>query len=277
MSNLQVLKKRLNSVCATKEMAEAMKTVATVKYSRAGKAYSEYEKYSEACGSALELLGGAFLSRQTDEVKPRNCLVLLTSNRGFCGGFNGNVLRFFASELEAESEPPLLIVCGKKGRKYCTDRSLEAEFLEMEDIPSYAFAKDLTEKLFELYSSGEVSGIYFISQHFKNIMTQLPARTKILPQEQSEGNALSDETLFLPDRETVGAKLALTCLAGTVYRILLAHASGAQAATIVAMRSASDNAGESQVKLETMINRIRQAEVTNSVIETSSAAQGLES
>ena len=271
MANLQSLKKRLKSIKSTQEMAEAMRTVSTVKLAKVSKAQNEFEDYSQACLEALEIIGDNGFPRNCSEISSRNCYVLLSSNRGFCGGFNNELLRRFQKEISEENETPLIIAFGRKASKFCTEKGIEAEFREMNDVPAYEEAEALTKELLEMYLSGNVNTIFIVSQNYINMMSQKPAKWKILPHAQLTGQMNADVApLYLPNRETVGNNPALYSLVGRIYKIMLSHASALHAATLVAMRNACDNAEESSAKLETMINRIRQAEVTNSVIETSS-------
>lgn len=269
MANLQVLRKRFKSIQATADMASAMKTAATVKYSKISRELANIEEYSLACSKTLTLFGDAVLSRNTDKINTRNCLVLFSNNRGFCGGFNGELLRFFETRLSEETEPPLLLVLGQKGASFCKSKGLEYEVLPLNDIPSYKDAESMTKRLFDLYADGEVNRIDLIYQCFKNMMVQVPTAETILPHPVQNSGPERD-LLFLPDRETAMQAPAMYCLINSIYGIMLGHSAGIQTATTIAMRNACDNAEESLEKLETLINRIRQAEVTNSVIETSS-------
>ncbi len=271
MASLQILRKRYKSIQSTAEMAAAMKTASTVKYARITRMLSAIGAYSQACSEALSLFGTNLLTRKTESVKKQNCLVVFSSSRGFCGGFNSELLRFFENQMEEEAEKPLLIVQGQKAVAFCNAKGYEFQPLEFEDIPGYKDAETLTARLFEIYASGEADHIDLICQRFDNMMKQTPVRETILPLNEGTGSAENRELLCLPDRETAEQAPAMYCLVNSIYRIMLGHCAGAQAATTIAMRNACDNAEKSLEKLEILINRIRQAEVTNSVIETSAS------
>ena len=280
MANLQSLKKRLKSINSTGEMAKAMKTVATVKYSRTSKALNEFKAYSDACGEALGILGNSGFARECETVADKNCYVLLSSNRGFCGAFNGELFRMFSEDLASENTAPMVIAFGKKAQRFCQEKNISADFREMNDVPQYSEAETLTNELLNLYRRGEVRNVYIVSQHFTNMMIQTPCRQQLLPVETtSSGNAAEANLLFLPDKQTAGLTPALYGLVGTVYGSMLSHAAALQAASLIAMRNACDNADESSAKLDLMIKRTRQMSITNSVIETSSgmAMQFMES
>ena len=271
MPNLQTLKKRLKSVDSTGEMAKAMKTVATVKYAKTSRAYAAFRAYADACREALEILGSRGFERDCETVAERNCYVILSSNRGFCGAFNSALFQKFTEELAGETSAPLVLAFGKKAQKFCREKNIPAECREFTDVPQYAEAEALTNELLKLYRSGEVRNVSIVSQHFTNMMVQTPQKRQLLPLEtETEGREAESNLLFLPDRETVGATPALYGLIGTVYEAMLSHASALQAASLLAMRSACDNAEESSEKLDLIIKRTRQMSITNSVIETSS-------
>ena len=276
MANLQVLRKRLKNINSTWELALAMKTVSSVKFTKLNRINSAYSEYAEECRKALALFGKDGFKRSEDvKVKSRNCFIVLSNNRGFCGGFNAELQKFFLSEYEKEAEQPLVYAMGKRIQKYCREKGIEAESRDLPDIPTIEDAKAICRTAEIIFVSGEADNIYVIAQNHENMMTQKPRKVRILP---FDSDAVQSNILFLPDRESLGRNLAYDCLASAVYGLMLSNATGAQAATMVAMKSACDNAEESSMNLETTINRIRQAQVTNSVIETSSgmAAGNLE-
>ena len=154
------------------------------------------------------------------------------------------------------------------------------------DVPGYADVQALCTELLEAYRSGEISSVRLVYQHFQNVLTQLPRVETLLPfaagedvgtksaeashHGAAEGSPAADTVLCLPDRRTVVRAAGLTCFQSGVYAAVLEAAAGAQAATMMAMRSAYDNAEETSARLELELNRRRQSEVTAGVIETSS-------
>ena len=273
MANLQLLKKRLKSINATGNLASAMKTVASVKHTQIGKLVSSFNEYYEALDAELDLISKSAFSRIGVEVKNRNCVVVLSSNRGFCGGFNHEIFRFIEKEeiskqIKAE---PLIVACGKKAERYFADKGVEAINFAVSDVPEFAQARELTDFLLDTYLTGEADKVFMVYQKYTNMMSQTPEIFKILPYEHDakEDKEIKD-VLYLPDKESFSKNLALDALTSIVYNIMLLHAYGAQGSTVIAMKNAYDNALESSRKLDIQINRIRQANVTNSVIETSS-------
>ena len=269
MAGLQALRKRLRSIRSTEQLAAAMRTAATAKYSRVNHVRAEYAPYADACRDMLSLLGDAGIARNAAPCD-RRAYILLSSNRGLCGGFHAELFRFFADILSKDTASPLLLTGGRKAASYLRERCLESETFPVSDIPTFEEARALSGRVRALYASGAVSEVYIVYQSFRNVLVQTPAMMRLLPGSGAEGSPERDELLILPDRDTVCEQLAISCLDAQLYSVLLENASGAQAATLMAMRSACDNAAETAAKLETTINRQRQAQVTASVIETAS-------
>ena len=267
MAGLQELRKRLRSIRSTGQLAGAMRTAATAKYARLNRVRGTFSPYAQACETMLHHLGGAGIPRKTEEIRHRDAVVLMSSNRGLCGGFNAELFRFFSQREESGGEP-LLFVCGRKAAAWLREQGRKAEEFPVSDIPDYQEVKALSDRLRELYVSGEAERILVVYQSFHNMLTQTPAERQILPEPRAAETKDDGSLLYLPDRETIGAQLAVSCMDTAMYNLALENAAGAQAATLVAMRSACDNAEASAAKLEITINRRRQADVTASVIET---------
>ncbi len=272
MASLRELRKRLRSIRSTQQLADAMRTAATAKYAKVNRIRADFGPYAAACRDILALMDPSGIVRETDSVEKRDAVVVFSGNRGLCGGFNAELLRFLDEELSGMNDP-LLLVCGKKAAARLREQGWVFEEFLLPDAPVYPDIKPLLNRVQALYVSGQVERVFAVYQHYKNTLTQIPALLRLLP--EAEDSLVRDKVspLFFPDRETVGTQLAVSCLEAQVFELALENASGAQAATLVAMRSAGDNASSTAAELETIINRRRQAEVTASVIETASGNQ----
>ena len=296
MPTMRELKKRLQSVTTTRQLAGAMRTVSTAKYSRISAQLGRTSAYAEACGSLAAELDIADLTAEkglkafrgaaekTVFAPPGSRIYLLISgNRGLCGGYNHELFNFFYDEVLSEYPQAEYAVCGRMAAEYFASKGVEPiEVFEASDVPTYEEAEAIADKLYGYYAAGRAESVYFVYQGFISMMKQTPEIRRFLPAEQgdaqSEGEdspAPSDTPIFIPDEETVRQGLMRHCLDSQMHTLLLQCAAGAQAATLMAMRSAYDNASESCQQLETAINRRRQAEVTQSVLETS-ADQGFD-
>ena len=268
MAGVRELKKHLKSIKSIGQLAGAMKTVSTAKYSRINALNTDYAEYARECGRILERFGTeASFPERPEETAGRICLVVMCGNRGLCGSYNSDTMARFAQILGQETGA-LVVTCGRMAALYCHDKRIptEREFM-FEDIPSFADAQQLSQYLCGLYRSGEADKIIIVRQKFKNMLTQIPTDEVFLP-----GGSAAEEDggiLYLPDRETIVRRVIFECLDAKIYSLLLECAAGAQAATLMAMRSAFDNSKTTASELETKINRIRQGEVTADVIEIS--------
>lgn len=273
MASLQELRKRLRSIRSTGQLADAMRTAATAKHARLSQMRSEFRPYAEACRGMQSLLGSAGVARPETGVEPRDCVMILSGNRGLCGGFNAELFRFMDERLP-ELRSPLLLAAGKKAAAHLRERGAAFEEFTISDVPTYEELRPLTERALALYASGEAGRVLMICQRFRNMLVQTPELVRLLPETEEDGSPLGGNLmLYLPDRETISAQLAVKCLGARVYELALENACGAQAATMMAMRSACDNAETSADELELTINRRRQADVTSGVIETASGNQ----
>lgn len=271
MAGLEQLKKRLRSVELSGQFAGAMKTVASAKYARINKRYVRYRRYAEKLEAMLGQCGGELSPRLPESPKNRTCYLVLGYNRGFCGGYNAE-LHAFADRILSTDGEAVLLVCGKAAIAHFEERKQElaGRFL-LPDVPDAADCRALFDTVLSLYLEGRVNAVRVIWQKYVNTLKQTPEVLQILPFTQREG-AASTELLWLPDRRTVLSGLWRCAAEGLLYGTVLEAAVGAQAATLAAMRTASDNAAETAEKLELEINKKRQSAVTSGVIETASGA-----
>lgn len=269
MASLRELRKHLKSIQTTEQLAGAMKTVSAAKFSRVSGVLEGYKPYADTCRAMMERFGTS-MAEVLPCVNPDapDCYVVIAGNRGLCGGYN-ILLLDYADEVLANAERPYrLVVCGKMAAVHFEGKA-EDVFL-YPDVPDYDACMALCERLRMAYTAGEIASVNLVYQSFVNTLTQTPVTYRLLPlTEESGGETLpEDDTLYVPDRETVLRSACLNCVNAAMYSVILEACAGAQAATLMAMRSAYDNAQESSAKLETIISRKRQSEVTASVLET---------
>lgn len=275
MASLRELRKHLKSIQITEQLAGAMKTVSAAKFSQINAVLESYRPYADACRS----LAGRFGSALAEVLPCRNpdapvCYAVIASNRSLCGGYNIELLEYADGLLAAETRPCTLIACGKMAIAHFAKGQAAREFV-FPDVPNYGACMNFCDYLRNAYANGEFSAVYLVYQKFVNRLTQTPAAYRLFPMENAEESSGSaelplDDTLYIPDKATVLQTACHNFVNSTLYFILTEAAAGAQAATLMAMRSAYDNAQESAANLETQISRKRQSEVTAGVIETSS-------
>ena len=268
MLKIQGLKKQLRGIRSTKKLTKAMRTVSTVKFSKLNEIYNEYSKYGKRCRDVFEQYGSFFENtfRAADPQAPSLVLVM-ASNKGLCGKFNAEILHFADEKLE-EMDSALVAACGKMAIQYFQGkgRKLEKKY-ELQDIPFYGESNSIMEDILTWRQEGKISQVYIIYPQYVNMMIQMPKMCKLFSEKACEEE--ESNILFLPDKATVNKNVAKLVFHALFHEFILETALGAQAATLMTMRSAYDTATEYYEEIEGEINRMRQSAVTADVIETS--------
>lgn len=270
MAGLRELKSRLSSIETVGQLSGAMRTVSAAKYQRVSTTRSQFLAYGQACQDLMHTFGNQ-LSQVIPQKNPDapKCYVVIGGNRGLCGGYNVELGAYATALLQQETRPYRLIALGKRAEAALLEAGFSVDrVFPLGDVPEFGENQPLFTYLQTCYTTGEISSVHMIYQKFVNMLSQVPTSRRILPMELPQGQG-NRETLFLPDEETLLHTVAGVCVDATMYLVLLDAAAGAQAATLVAMRSAYDNAQESIQALESQISRRRQSDITASVIETS--------
>ncbi len=266
MPAIQSLKKQLRGIASTQKLTKAMRTVATVKFSKLNGLHSRYAAYGHQCAQVLEQYGNELLEAlgPANESAPA-AVVVMASNKGLCGNFNSEVLNFAREKLEPMPSFRL-ITCGKKATAYFKGRQiLPAEEWVPNDVPTYQESNDLLDRLLEWRRSGQISRVYVAYPHYESMVSQTPAWHELM---NTAAGTSNQPMCTVPDRKTLLEKTALPVFRAAFYQLLLETAIGAQAATLMTMRSAYDTATEYRARLEGQINRMRQSAVTADVLET---------
>lgn len=270
MPAIQNLKKQLRGIKSTQKLTKAMRTVATVKFSKLNGIYSDYSDFGNAC-EKMHLGYKTEFSKSLPKCNPDApvLVIVIASNKGLCGSFNSELLSFAKEQLD--NYPKFdVIPCGKKAVTWFAEKKIQTvgEYV-LNDIPSFEDSAEITDDIFARITAGEVSSVKVIYPKYTNMMKQAPVVVDLLS--DTGDDSVSGGLLYFPDKDTVISGTVLTVFRSFVYKILLETALGAQASTLMTMRSAYDTATEYAEKLEGQINRLRQSAVTSDVIETASA------
>ena len=270
MPTVQNLKKKLQVIRSTRKITRAMKTASTVKYSKISAIYSDYAKYAQQCALIYKRhrqeLASAFSVK--NPAAP-TLYILLSSNNGMCGSFNTDLISYF-EKLLSESEEKTAIFCtGKKGIAALETKGIVCDkSYVLSDTPSYTDAASMFYDIKERLDGGQISSVKIVYPKYLNMIKQTPTVENLFDFTQN-GEQCSD-VLFVPDKQTFILNAAEKLFISILYKKILETALGAQAATLMTMRTAYDSACEFEAQLETQINRIRQTQVTADVIEVSS-------
>jgi F-type H+-transporting ATPase subunit gamma len=296
MPSLKDLKNRIASVKSTQKITAAMKMVAASKLRRAQEQAEAGRPYAERMGRMLESLAanvssngeGPKLMTGTGK-QDVQLLVVISSDRGLCGGFNGTIVREARRQiarLESEGRTVKVLTVGRKARDQIRRTHPKSVIHSYEDIGrkrlSFSEADMITTKVLELYEAGEFDVASVIYNKFKSAMTQIVTVQQVVPFAVSGGEAAADTGGelkamydFEPDEEQILADLLPKNLSIQVYRALLESAASEQGARMTAMDSATRNAGDMINKLTLTYNRTRQAVITKELIEIISGAEAI--
>jgi F-type H+-transporting ATPase subunit gamma len=237
---------------------------------------------------AASSLRNLALLQERDEIR-RVAVVVVTGDRGLAGPFNGQVLRR-AFELErqirAEGQEVAWLAVGRKGASTLRFRRYEvtAQWAGFADKPTYPDAQAVGHKLAELYEAEEVDRVVLIYNRYESALVQrvtttdlLPIREDVLTAEEfvREGNGPSPDFIYEPEPEEILQRLLPVYLETEIYRALLESAAAFLASQMTAMRNASKNAGELIDNLTLSLNRARQAEITQEILEVVAGADAL--
>lgn len=203
--------------------------------------------------------------------------VLITSDRGLCGGYNANLIRKTSGMIAETQQEVKLVTVGRKGRDFFRRGKIEflAEFTGLGDEPSYNQAKEVAMEVVRLYEMGEADEVYVLYTEFVTAMTQRPAQLKLLPIEQPAGKQ-SKQYIFEPTAEEILNSLLPKYIETQIFRAILEGKASEQGARMTAMSSATDNAKDMIDKLSLAMNRARQAAITTEISEIVSGAASLE-
>jgi F-type H+-transporting ATPase subunit gamma len=295
MASVQDIKRRIRSVRNTRKITRAMELVAAAKLRRAQSRIEAMRPYADTMreliagvGRAASSVRGLPLLQQREEVDTV-AIVPLTGDRGLAGAFNAQILRrAFAleRELRGEGKKVRWVAVGKKGRSTLTFRryDLAGEYTGFTDQPAYSDAQAIAHRVGELFTEGEVDRVVLVYNRFVSALSQQVTEQEILPiaadiletdEEERAADAMRGDFIFEPEPEEILARLLPVYLETQVYRALLESAASEQGARMTAMRNASKNAGELIDSLTLQMNRARQAEITQEILEVVAGAEAL--
>lgn len=293
MPSLKDLRNRISSVKATRKITKAMQMVAAAKLRRAQEAATAARPYAERMDTVLAALGQSI---NRDNASPllvgtgkdqTHLLIVMTAERGLCGGFNSNIAKLARADgqkLLSAGKTVKILTVGRKGAdnlRRDLGRNI-VERLDLRGVRQLAFtnAEEIANKVLAMFEAGEfdVATLYF--SEFKSVIAQKPTALQLIPAKLPEGAASEAKGAqpiveTEPDDEVVVGYLLSRNLSTQIFRGLLENAASEQGARMSAMDSATRNAGEMINKLTVKYNRQRQANITKELIEIISGAEAL--
>ncbi|MDR3543062.1 MAG: ATP synthase F1 subunit gamma [Desulfosporosinus sp.] len=281
MAGVRDIRRRIRSVRNMQQITKAMKMVSAAKLRKAQQKLNAARPYAHQLQAVLERLAQV----QMDEVHPllkkrpvqKVVYVVITSDRGLCGGYNSNLIRKTAGLIAETPQEVKLVTVGRKGRDYFRRGKIEflAEFVALGDDPSYNQAKEIAQKVVRLYEQGEADEVYLMYTEFVSAINARPTQVKLLPIEKPEGKQ-SKQYIFEPSPEEILANLLPKYVETQIFRSILEGKASEQGARMTAMSSATDNAKDMIDRLSLIMNRARQAAITKEISEIVGGAAALD-
>jgi len=290
MANLKEVRNRIVSVSSTQQITSAMKMVSAAKLRRAQDAVTQMRPYANKLKEILENLSASLDSSEGVYSRQRDVknvlLVVITSNRGLCGGFNANVLKAanrLAKEEYAGAKVSVLTI-GKKGMDFfrktdygITGTDMPRGLNELFDQLTFANVAPVAEKIMQAFAAGQFDKVELVYNHFKNAAVQITTVEQflpVMPLKKTE-NSKAVDYIFEPSKEFIVEDLIPRSLKTQLFKALLDSLAAEHGARMTAMHKATDNAGALIKELKLSYNKARQAAITNEILEIVGGAEAL--
>ena len=291
MASLDDLKKRIASVKSTQKITKAMKMVAAAKLRRAQESAEKGRPYSEKMNNVILNLSSGISDKEnaprllagTGKDKVHLCVVM-TSDRGLCGGFNTNIIKkakAYFSKISEQDKELKIITVGSKGndqlKRVFGDKIIENISFKNSKNVNYFDADKVGKIIIEKFKKEEFDVCTIFYNQFKNVITQIPQAQQIIPleAEKNDQDQEGGSYEFEPDEDEILSNLLPKNISTQIFKAMLENSASEQGSRMSAMDNATRNAGEMVDKLTIEYNRSRQAAITKELIEIISGAESL--
>ena len=290
MPSLDDLRKRIKSVKSTQKITKAMKMVAAAKLRKAQENAEKGRPYSEKMNNIILNLSNGISDKEnapklltgSGDEKVHLCVVL-TSDRGLCGGFNSNIIKkakTYFQKILSEGKNLKIITVGSKGydqlKRTYKDNIIEKISFKESKNANYFDADKVGKMVIEKFEAGEFDVCTIFYNQFKNVITQIPQAQQIIPLNNEGEESSSEESYeFEPDEDEILSNLLPKNISTQIFKAMLENSASEQGSRMSAMDNATRNAGEMVDKLTIEYNRSRQAAITKELIEIISGAESL--
>ncbi|QXM06706.1 ATP synthase F1 subunit gamma [Crassaminicella indica] len=277
------IKRRIKSVNSTKQITKAMELVSSAKLRRARERAERSRPYFHTIQdtvkdifSNVKGIKHKFLEKR--DIK-RSCYIVITADRGLCGGYNINVIKKALENME-QKQGVSVVAVGSKGRDYFRNRKyeLDGEFIHISEKPTYSDAKKISNLVLKLYEKKMIDEVYLVYTQFISTVSQKPEVIKLLPLSMDDNTEKKESFEYVsydPSPESLLNYIVPKYIESTIYGALVEASASEQGARRVAMENATDNAEEMISKLTLNYNRARQAAITQEIAEIVGGAEAL--
>ena len=286
MSGLKEIRNRISSVSSTMQITNAMKMVSAAKLKKAQDSITATLPYSNKLSELVKNISASidsvdsnplFVSR---EVR-KTLIIVITSNKGLCGGFNSNVIKeVYNISSEYGSNKPDLLTIGKKGDDILKKKfNVISSHNDLFEQFSYLNVKSIASKIMQLYTDEKYDEVILVYNHFKNAATQIITKEQFLPISENTDNnvSTSGDYIFEPNRERILEELIPKTQSIQLFKSISDSIAGEHGARMTAMHKATDNASELRDQLKLTYNKARQTAITNEILEIVGGAEALNS
>lgn len=283
MANLKEIRNRIASVSSTMQITSAMKMVSAAKLKKAQDAITAMRPYSDKLTELIQNLSGSIDGNTPNpftQVRPikKVLLVVVTSNRGLCGGFNSSIVKEVQQYIsEHAKETVEVLTIGKKGDDILSkDNSIFANNNEIFDALTYAQVSEIAQTFMDAFAAQEFDEVKVIYNRFKNAATQIVTTETLLPVvAESDSNSGGGDYIFEPNQEAIVNELLPKSIKMQLFKALRDSFASEHGARMTAMHKATDNATEMRDQLKLTYNKARQAAITNEILEIVAGAEAL--
>ena len=293
MANLKEVKGRIQSVTSTQQITKAMKMVAAAKLRRAQDRITQMRPYSQKLTKLIQNVSGGVDAENlnnpysTQREENNVLLVVVSSDRGLCGGFNNNAFKYARNLIQEkyssqEKNGTLTILpIGKKSMDFFRKRGYKVndQFATLMGKLSFNEVREAAEYVMDAFENGEFDKVEIVYNEFKNVAVQEIKAEQFLPiqmsKQEEEGNSNAVDYIFQPSKEFIFSEIIPKTLKIQFYRTLLESNASEQGARMTAMDQATDNASELLKELRLTYNRTRQAAITKEILEIVGGAEAL--
>ncbi len=284
MASLRDLRRRIKSIKSTQQITKAMKAVSAAKMRRAQEDVLAARPFARRVRDVLGRVGSASVGMKHPLLavrEPKNvAFIVVTADRGLCGGFNANVIRRAAQEMKNYQNVEVIAV-GRKIRDFCRRNGykMAEQYVGIGETADVGLARRVARFAMEKYANEEFDAVYLVFSQFVNVLVQRPVTLKLLPVEPPEGDKNGDKLvnyIFEPEAEEIMGQMLPMYVENAMYQALLESKAGEHSARMTAMDNATNNAAEMIDKLTLSMNRARQAAITKEISEIVGGAAALE-
>ena len=286
MASLKSIKKRIVSVKNTRQITKAMKMVSAAKLRRAQENVVAARPYAQKMGEVLQSLAGNLEGNLHPLLEKRDAkkllLIVVTSDRGLCGGFNSNLCKAgerYIKEKQAEFEQISIMTVGRKGYEFLKSRhTVYKNFANILSKPNYQAAAMLAQDVIEGYLAEEYDQVVMLFNSFRTVMSQditFQQLLPIVPEEKATADEAGVEYIYEPSVDDLLSEILPKNIEVQIFKAMLESVAGEHGARMTAMDSASKNASEMIGKLTLQYNRARQAAITTELMEIISGAESI--